>query len=152
MVIVRTDLRETRERAALLRFEKSAGIPDTNVQDAIETVDDELTALEAEVALIPVVVSKNIAFADSPYTVLASDRVLYVDTSGGAITINLQPAAGRGGIPLTVKDVSGNAAANNISIVRNGAETIDGLTTYPINMDFGGVRLNPRTASYTVAP
>lgn len=60
-----------------------------------------------------------------PYTVSAGDaqKVLLIDTSATR-TINL-PAATTN-VMFLVKDSTGSAATNNITIVRNGANTIDG--------------------------
>jgi hypothetical protein len=142
MTTVRTDLGNTKESARRERFEPTGSITATNVQKAIEQ------AVSQPIAIVPTAV----AFAASPYTVLATDVALYVDPTGGAITINLQASAARAGVPLIIKDVTGHAAANNISLVGNGAETTDSLATYLINADFGGVTLNPLTGGYTVAP
>ena len=142
MSIARTDLRETRERARELRFEPTGPITATNVQKAIEGIQQ--------------VGGTSITVALSPYTPTNADTMLYVDTSGGPVTILLQASADRNGIPISIKDVTGNAAANNITIKPSGAETIDATYTNAspliIGGDFGGYRLNPRTLSYTLAP
>lgn len=60
---------------------------------------------------------RAVAFSDSP--VAAADRDwLLVDTSGGAITVNLPPF-GR----VWITDVSGNAATNNITVTPRGTDT-----------------------------
>lgn len=141
MAIVQTDLRNTIESAKRIRFEPVPGIMATNVQDAISQV-------QAEVVPTPTA----IAFAASPYTVLATDRILVVDTAGGAITINMMAAAARGGLDLTIKDDTGHAAANPISVVRNGADTIDLLTTYPMDSNFAAARFVPQVGGYYVGP
>lgn len=61
---------------------------------------------------------RSLAFADSPITAVNRD-ILRLNTSGGAITVNL-PASGR----VWVIDASGNAAANNITLTPAGADTI----------------------------
>lgn len=61
---------------------------------------------------------RSLAFADSPITALDRD-ILRLNTSGGAITVNL-PASGR----VWVIDASGNAAANNITLTPSGADTV----------------------------
>lgn len=63
-----------------------------------------------------------------PYSVTASDaqRVLLVDTSS-ARTINL-PAATTA-VAFWIKDRVGSSASNNISVVPNGTDTIDGVNT-----------------------
>lgn len=62
-----------------------------------------------------------------PYTVSASDaqKVILVSTAS-ARTINL-PAATTA-VFFAVKDVTGSAGSNNITIVRNGSNTIDGVS------------------------
>lgn len=142
MALVKTDLGNTKESAKRLRFEPFGSISATNVQDAIE-----------EAASSPPVVTETaVNFAASPYTVPVTATFLAVDTSGGPITINLGAASARAGVPLTIKDVTGNAAANNITINRAGADTIEGLTAISVNVDFGGFHLTPRTGGYVVTP
>lgn len=142
MTQVQTNLLNTRERARLLRFEPVGAITQVNVQKAIEQAATQS----------PVIAPTSITVASSPYTVQSTDNLIYVDTSGGAVTILLQASAARLGVPLTIKDVTGNALTNNVTITPNGAEVIDGLSSYPLNFAYAGVRLNPRTSSYTVAP
>lgn len=138
----KTDLRTTRERARELRFEPTGSNPATNVQKAIERMG-QIGGTAVDVTM-------------SPYTPTNADSVLYVDTSGGSVTILLQPAADRNDEPLSIKDVTGNAAANNITVTPSAGENIDVIYTngapLVIAGDFGGYRLNPRTGSYTLAP
>lgn len=138
MTVVEThaNLRRTREAAALIRYEPNGSISATNVQDAIEE------AASSPPAIVPTAVN----FGMSPYTVLATDNFLAVDTSGGAITINLPVATSRAGVPLTIKDVTGNALANNVTINPNGAEKVDTLAPYLIDADFGGARFVPKAS------
>lgn len=142
MSIVRTDLRETRERARELRFEPTGALTQTNVQKAIEQSATQPQAVTATA----------ITVAQSPYAVKNTDSFLAVDTVGGPIQILLQAQALRLGVPLSIKDVTGHAAANNITITPNGIETVDSLAPYPINADFGGIRIVPEVGGYTVAP
>lgn len=72
-----------------------------------------------------------------PYSVTGSDaqKVLLVDTSS-ARTINL-PAATTA-VLFCIKDATGSAGTNNISVVPNGTNTIDGVNaTYRLANDFG---------------
>jgi hypothetical protein len=61
------------------------------------------------------------------YTVLDTDRLVTVDSSGGATTINLL-AAGDATQPLTIK----NLGTNTVTVTPDGTDTIDGLTSYVI--------------------
>lgn len=143
MTQVSTDLRQTRESAKRIRFEPAGAITATNVQDAIQ---------QAGSIAGGVIVPTAVTVAMSPYTVLPSDRVLLVNTSAGAVTINMMTAAARNGLDITVKDDTGNAAANPISVVRNGADTIDGLPTYPMDGNYAAARFIPQAGGYYVGP
>jgi len=46
-----------------------------------------------------------------------------------------------------IKDASGAAATNNITVARNAADTIDGATSYVINTNYGTVRVKCAAAS-----
>ncbi len=147
MSVVQTDLRQTRPSAREISYSPVTPLTAYNVQNAIEQVQAEVIANAAKP---PAIVATNIAFAQSPYTVLPTDYLIEVDTVGGAITINLALAATRNNLEVEIKDVTGHATANPISVVRAGAETIDGLTTYPIASDFGAYHFKPKTGGYTV--
>lgn len=111
------------------------------------------TASIASIIVAASYAQKSIGVAQSPYTPLITDNIILVDTSGGPVTVALTLAAARLSLPLTIKDVNGHALTNNISVTRSGAETIDGLATYPINADYGGITLIPVAGSgYAVAP
>ena len=79
--------------------------------------------------------------ASYPYSVLGSDaqKVLLIDTSS-ARTINL-PAA-TVAMFFMLKDSLGSAQTNNISIVPDGTDTIDGSnSTFLINANYGAIGL-----------
>ena len=70
---------------------------------------------------------------------MANDNVVLVDASGGARNITLPtPTSGR---VLQVKDKLGNAATNNITILPNASETIDGASSKVISAAYGSVQL-----------
>lgn len=76
------------------------------------------------------------------YTALLTDHIIGVTSTAAARTINLPVAASAGeGFILIVKDESGGAGTNNITIDGDGSETIDGATTKVINTNYGAVRL-----------
>ncbi len=101
----------------------------------------------------------KISSANSPYPVKLTDNLIYVDTSTGPVEIDLAAANTRGGSPLTIKDITGNAAVNNVTIKPNGLETIDGYTNaapLKINANYGGFELSRYTGVapnvYTILP
>lgn len=77
-----------------------------------------------------------------------NDRVILVKQAVPAAVNVVLPAAGsRSGVPLTVKDLGGVAFANNITLVPNGVETIDGASSAVINDNFETMTINPITAA-----
>jgi len=82
----------------------------------------------------------------SPYTA-AYGQTLLVNSSGGAVTINL-PAAVAGGSSIVVMDVGGAANTNNITLDPNGAETISGEATVEIDQDYKGLTLYALAGSW----
>ena len=71
------------------------------------------------------------------YTAKAGDRIIGVNRAG-AVTITLPTAEVRKGRTFTIKDESGAAATNNITIDTEGSENIDGSATDVISDNFGG--------------
>lgn len=90
------------------------------------------------------------AFANSPYTVAATDYYISLDTVGGAISI-LLPNAPTTSRTFVIKDRTGHAAANNVSVTTvGGAVTIDGSTTYTMGSNFQAIQLIFNGTSYEV--
>lgn len=85
------------------------------------------------------------------YVPVSTDSFLLVNRAG-AVTINLPTAASRSGYPLIIKDISGAADANNITINRNSTDTIEGATVLTINAQYGGYWLYPVTGGWVLKP
>jgi hypothetical protein len=98
--------------------------------------------------------------AAGTYTPDPSTNLVEVNVAG-AVTIVLPPcqtpAAGAqaqprlfASNPITIVDVGGNAAANNITITPNNVgETVMGLTSIKIATNYGGFTLQPVPAQKT---
>jgi len=69
----------------------------------------------------------------------AHDNLVLVNSSGGAVTITL-PAPTNGRV-LIVKDSTGSAYVNNITINPNASETIDGASSFVITSNWGECQL-----------
>jgi hypothetical protein len=148
MTIVQTDVRTTRPDAHRLKYMTVSPLTATNVEDAINQVQGNVTTTGANP---PQITPTTVVFAQSPYTVQASDNLLLVDTTGGAVVILLPASASRSGKELDIKDSGGNAAANPISVTPVAGETVDNATNaapYPIDSNYAAVRLRPRTLGY----
>lgn len=76
--------------------------------------------------------------AASPTNLAKTDSVVIVDSSTIPITLNLPAATNK--MKLKIID-NGNAAAQNITIVPNGADTIIGGASYTINGNYDSVNL-----------
>lgn len=85
------------------------------------------------------------------YAPVASDALLLVNR-GSAVAINLPASADRDGYPIAIKDVSGAANANNITLTPNGAELIEGLASLAISSAWGGYTLYPVTNGWILRP
>ena len=84
----------------------------------------------------------------SPHTV-ASTTTLLLCNFGAALVINL-PAASSRTRSITVKDISGAANSNNITINRAGSDTIDGATSDSILTDYGARTYTPITGGWAI--
>ena len=74
----------------------------------------------------------------TPYSVLTTDTKIIVDTSGGAMVLNLPAATNK--MNLVITD-NGNALINNITINRAGADTIVGGTSLTTSTNYGTYNL-----------
>lgn len=75
------------------------------------------------------------------YNVTSTDVVILADSSLNVITINL-PAATTSGRLLYIKDSGGNSSTNNITLVQDGTDTIDGSTE--------NIAINSNYTCYTI--
>lgn len=74
------------------------------------------------------------------YAAFFYDYYIGVTSTAAARTITLPTAGLIKNQSFIIKDESGGAGTNNISVVvAGGVKTIDGLTSYPININYGSV-------------
>ena len=74
-------------------------------------------------------------------TVTSPQAIIGVTDTSVARTVTLQTATLTAGRVVIVKDESGLAGTNNITVATQGAETIDGAATVVISTNYGVVRL-----------
>jgi len=78
------------------------------------------------------------------------DRLIGVSNTGAPVTVNLLAIAELpAGDTITIKDESGGAAANNITVTP-ASETIDGNATHVIDTNFGYVTLYSDGTNYFI--
>ena len=73
---------------------------------------------------------RSIITVTSNYTALADDDTILIDATGGNITLTLPTAIGIKGKQYRIKRIDNSA--NTATVDGNGAETIDGSTTFPL--------------------
>lgn len=65
------------------------------------------------------------------------EEVVFVDTSGGAVTVTLASADATEGNVVTVVDVGGGADTNQITVSAESGETVDGSTDTTVSSSWG---------------
>ena len=93
-------------------------------------------------------ISVNRVSKNANYTATKTDTIIGVDCSGGAKTITLPTAGTINGKVYIIKDESGDASSNNITVATEGSETIDGANTKTINSDYGVLRIYSDGTNY----
>jgi hypothetical protein len=73
-------------------------------------------------------------------TTTADDIILCNPSAAQTITLTAAATAGTGRV-ITIKDVSGNAQAFNITLTPNGTEKIDGQSNYVIVQNYASIEL-----------
>lgn len=107
-----------------------------NIEDGVEQLDTDVTALLAQ----PTGLTWSIkTFANSGEEVVADDG-LFVDTSGGATTLDL-PASASLGDTIKFVDLGGNFATNNLTIGANGLNIMGGAVDLNLIADHDYVEL-----------
>jgi hypothetical protein len=94
----------------------------------------------------------RIVTAAGDVTILATDQTILMNkTVGAATNINLPTSGSRGGVPITIKDLKGDANTNNIRFVMNGTETLDGFSQASADTN-GSSKIVTNYAKKTVYP
>lgn len=70
--------------------------------------------------------SKNIVTVNHDYTTTIEDQIILVDTTLNPVTITISHNNLIEGLELVIKDIGGNSKNNNITIVTDGYQKIDG--------------------------
>jgi hypothetical protein len=127
---------------ALVRWDGTTG---TLIQNSVAILSDAgalsgLTSLSVTgpTTLNGAQIYKRTATAIS-YTVLITDMYVGVTSTAAPRTISLPNVGVTAGQVFTVKDESGGAATNNITVdVNGGVKTIDGAASQAINGNYDG--------------
>lgn len=85
---------------------------------------------------------KQVSFVDSPYSVLSTDDIIYVDCTDGIVEVRLPPLATTRSVPYDI--VKMDASANDVHIRGNGSELINGLNIQNIGTQYNSMRPHNR--------
>ena len=90
------------------------------------------------------VITAGATFA-SPYLILPTDGTLLFDKTVGAPSYAQAPLAASMLLTgaIIIKDLKGDAATNNITVVFTSGELCDGQSQVVVNNDYGWVRITP---------
>jgi hypothetical protein len=105
---------------------------------------DDQTALDSNTKsqLLSTAYDKKVtSVKDVPYTVHQNEGIIVYTSLTTGRTVTLPSAVGIRGKEYIIKDGTGTAGANNITIDGAGAETIDGALTKVISTNWGSVRI-----------
>lgn len=100
--------------------------------------DGKLTADPAAFRTLPGMKRRSVA---AGYAMVKGDELVAVTSTAAARTITLPPATQMKERMVTIKDESGGAGTNNITIDGSESETIDGSATLVISSNYGVARL-----------
>ena len=86
--------------------------------------------------------SVSVKRVSSAVNVDSDDEVIFgIDSSSTTVTVTILTADIVAGRLFIIKDESGDAGSNNITVATEMAETIDGQATASISVNFGSLRL-----------
>lgn len=130
-----------------LKFVDGITAPASSPDPIIYRVADVIYFRDADGIVHPLVVGADgagvvtVAAAASPYAVQATDRILLVDTTAGAVTITLPSAGGPfAARPLLVLDAKRQFGTNACTISGN-SNNINGAATLVLNSTDAGAQL-----------
>jgi hypothetical protein len=93
-------------------------------------------------------VQYHTASKTSAYTIALGDFLVFTDSTSAAFTITL-PSAPSTGETYRIKDSTGQAATNNVTISGNG-KNIDGSSTYVLNLAYAMIELTYNGTQWSV--
>jgi hypothetical protein len=133
----------------ITELEEQAVLADSNLIPIYDQDANIINYISAETLAAYVVAenttTKDITFADSPYTVTALDDFISVDSSGGNVVINLLPLSTAPAKPIYIRQ---NDGAPNTTTITPDGNTIDGAASLPINSDGNAEMCVPFSAEW----
>lgn len=142
--VIRTD--SLAANTYTIEIQRSQAVASTTIGDnGVSHFNSASFTVDANgfVSLVPVLTYPitNINHASSPYTVLSTDQFISADVTAGVITVRLPNTTTTGRV-IIIKDKVGLCNTSNISLTTvGGVVTIDGQTTYTMNVNYESISL-----------
>ena len=112
--------------------------------DAVNKVFFKVSITNLAIAVSNIGAARNQRLVTTtPIVVATTDQIINCNISSGAAACALPSYTTRTGLPLTFKDVGGQAGTNNITLTASAPDTIDGATTFVLNENYQAVTLVP---------
>ena len=89
----------------------------------------------------------SLQFGGTALPTVDNKTIYMYDTGIAGNVLTIQTAHIVDGRIFIIKDETGNAGVNNITIATQGSETIDGQTSHVIGVNFGWVKLVARNGN-----
>lgn len=124
----------------LIRATRMSGKDAKLFQEAVDEIDD-VGGITGPLSLDDSIGLGHASVAADTDTVTTPQAIIGVTDTTAPRTVTLQTATLEAGRSITVKDESGAAGTNNITIATQAAETIDGAATAVIDQDNGAIQL-----------
>ena len=123
---------------------------DSNLVSSNAWNDQHAVTGSADPINLPTILVREPAQA-ATITLTTADVEIGIDTSGGAVSVNLPSVAAWAlanpyGLPLTIYDRTGQANVSNITPVLNGGDTFLRTVVPLVNGRFGNIKLRPNNA------
>ena len=94
--------------------------------------------------------SPTIITSGASYAVVGTDSRILVNKTIGSATSIVFPLASVINYSVMIKDLKGDAAANNITITFTGGQRADGLSSVPINTNYGAYWFTPKSGGFYI--
>jgi hypothetical protein len=123
-----------------------AGIVIVNA-GGIYTISIDLDTIVSDVTaslVTPLPARTSATYTTTPQTISSSVVDAFFNVASASVATLPDAATWKGlngDVEMLLKDISGAASTNNVTISRAGSNTIDGLTTFAITVDYGSWRL-----------
>ena len=141
----------TDDTRGALSLKRGSATDSDNMLEVLNSVDTKVFTVTAEGKVTHgAVISPPTTSAAGNYTVLVSDYIIHkTGITVGGDTVTLPSTAANGQI-FIIKDTSGEASVNNITVDTSGSETIDGSTTVIINGNYNGIAVHFDGVNYSI--